>query len=328
MMMSRGGFPRGNNNGEDGDDDSANELINLFKKVQTHDHEELVEQFSRIMNTEMGVARFFLESSNWSVETAVHTFLASGVGGDEREELVRPTTMPSFKLLTDLSPLNEAVFAPNTVIDMYWSIANDGQEPWPPNTRVTHMDGERLGGLSSVPVAAAPGESIRVRQRLVTPNRVGSFAGRWSLCCPAGYFGEPIWVIVTVVAQSSAARAFADPGEEEETTTVSMGGLHLGGDHHQNNNDAPHNSMMMTTTPAALAFSQRQSGFHNGNGGAAVPNSMPLAPLVPLGADGHLIPGGLEPVSISSSSSSSSDPSSSGHGHGNDGDADVSMEFN
>ena len=175
----------------------VHELINLFGKISTNDHESLVTQFSQVLKTDLGVARFFLEASSWSVEKAVHAYLAETTNG--RESLHRLTQLPVVTFISDLSRLQSTVFEPGSVIDMQWSFRNDGPEPWPMDTRIVFVDGERMNGFSSMDVSqAVPGEVVSVYQRLRAPTYSGTFAGTWRFACGAGYFGDPLWIIVTV----------------------------------------------------------------------------------------------------------------------------------
>lgn len=55
----------------------ADELLQMFQSITTSDHDELVEQFAYLLQVDTGTAAFFLESSNWNVETAVNTYLST-----------------------------------------------------------------------------------------------------------------------------------------------------------------------------------------------------------------------------------------------------------
>jgi len=177
--------------------DPADELIALFGKITTNDHDVLVTQFARILNIDLGLAKFFLEASSWSVEQAVHTYLAQTTNG--RESLQNLQTLPVVTFLSDLSRLQEIVFEPGYVIDMEWIFRNDGVEAWPSDTRIAFVDGDRMQGSQSTDVYPVhPGQTFTARQRLIAPARAGTYAGTWRLVCSAGYFGDPVWVILTV----------------------------------------------------------------------------------------------------------------------------------
>ena len=190
-------------------DGGADELIALFGKITTTDHDVLVEQFSRVLQVEPGVARFFLEASSWSVETAVHAYLASVGGGDALDRsrssgvvdaapLVRLATPPQASFLGDLSPLCNPV-QPLQTVDMQWAFRNTGSDFWPDNTRLVFVEGDPMGGRPALEVPrVAPGSHVVVHQRLRAPQREGTYTGIWRLVTPAGYFGESLWAIATV----------------------------------------------------------------------------------------------------------------------------------
>jgi len=70
----------------------ADELIALFGKITTSDHDQLLDQFSKILHVEKNVSQFFLEASSWNVETAVHNYLASV--GNGRVDSIIPSSPP------------------------------------------------------------------------------------------------------------------------------------------------------------------------------------------------------------------------------------------
>jgi hypothetical protein len=177
--------------------DPADELIAMFGKITTSDHESLVAQFAKILNTDLELARFFLEASSWSVEQAVHTYLAETTNG--RDSLHKLSSSPVVTFLSDLSRLQAVVFEPGAPIDMEWSFRNDGDDMWPADTRLVFVDGERMHGTHSFNIRPAmPGETVTVHQRITAPPSIGTFAGTWRLACSAGYFGDPLWIIITV----------------------------------------------------------------------------------------------------------------------------------
>ena len=56
---------------------STDDLLDLFNKLGTTDHTDLVAQFSNILKTSQQVATFYLEASNWNVESAVTNFVGT-----------------------------------------------------------------------------------------------------------------------------------------------------------------------------------------------------------------------------------------------------------
>ncbi|DAZ93282.1 TPA: hypothetical protein N0F65_001121 [Lagenidium giganteum] len=55
----------------------ADELLQMFQSITTSDHDELVDQFAFLLQTDVNTATFFLEASNWNVETAANNYLST-----------------------------------------------------------------------------------------------------------------------------------------------------------------------------------------------------------------------------------------------------------
>lgn len=172
----------------------ADELIALFGKITTNDHEQLIEQFSKILQVQSNVATFFLEASSWNVETAVHNYLAS-VGNNRGPVLTSP---PRAQFLGDLSPLHNRTFPGDTRLSLRLTFRNIGSDPWPGDTRLSFVDGEMMDGPANIRVAAPPGADAVICLELTSPPDSGTYMGSWRLACNAGYFGEPVYIIVTV----------------------------------------------------------------------------------------------------------------------------------
>ena len=51
------------------------DLMAAFAGVNVDDHDELVETFAKVLGTDGGSARFFLEASQWNLEVALGNFL-------------------------------------------------------------------------------------------------------------------------------------------------------------------------------------------------------------------------------------------------------------
>lgn len=187
------------------------ELIAMFNRISTNDRDSLVNQFAQIMKTDENLARFFLEAGSWSVEKAVHAYLAEFA--DELGSSAATTAMsrqPTVSFLSDLSAMQAIVFPRNHPIEMQWTFRNDGPEVWPAETRIVWVDGERMQGTQAFEISSPvhPGQTVTVPQRLITPNKPGTYAATWRLVCPMGYFGDPIWIIVAVGEHNTGSGGF------------------------------------------------------------------------------------------------------------------------
>lgn len=89
----------------------------------------------------------------------------------------------------------------------HWEFRNTGREPWPVETRLVHGEGATLGGPKELVLGTPlpPGQTIGVDVRLVAPAEPGEHAGCWRMTAPTGYFGEPVWLIMTVGHDGTAA---------------------------------------------------------------------------------------------------------------------------
>jgi hypothetical protein len=180
----------------------ADDLISLFSKITTNDHDALVAQFSRVLQVDTSVATFFLEASSWNVEMAVHNYLASTQGYAEGpragHSMVTPLTEPPQAAFAgDLAPWQTRAFLGGTRLPIRLRFQNTGREAWPHDTFVVHVDGDRLGGVSEIAVGPlAPQQQVEVLLVLLVPQAEGTHIGSWRLACRAGYFGEPVYMIV------------------------------------------------------------------------------------------------------------------------------------
>lgn len=66
------------------------DLMAAFAGVNVDDHDELVETFARVLGTDGGSARFFLEASQWNLEVALGNFLDTVGSRVSRTRLAPP----------------------------------------------------------------------------------------------------------------------------------------------------------------------------------------------------------------------------------------------
>ncbi|XP_017106411.1 protein ILRUN [Drosophila bipectinata] len=146
-------------------------LLQQFSCMGTTDHEDLISQFQSLMNNQMNreSARFYLEMSNWSLQTAVGCYL----------DFCSLQSLPSMKIVQGkhLSAQQQA-----------FQLQNDGTERWPSNCYLTSpIQTQRI----NVP-ALRPGETCDILADLM-PTQPPIM---WRLCTPNGwYFGDAIWMI-------------------------------------------------------------------------------------------------------------------------------------
>ena len=88
------------------------DLLVQFQSITTNDHESLILQFSKVLQLNRETAAFFLESSNWNVETAINTYYTHEHTSNGR------TSLHSGRLLTDLSALPQQEITAGQVVNM------------------------------------------------------------------------------------------------------------------------------------------------------------------------------------------------------------------
>jgi hypothetical protein len=81
-----------------------------------------------------------------------------------------------------------------------WLVKNTGFCDWGQGYEWTFVDGERMGGVSSVNVPETPaGGSAEISVQLVAPTAEGVYRGYWQMCVNGQEcFGERLWVQIVV----------------------------------------------------------------------------------------------------------------------------------
>ena len=173
------------------------ELLAQFRDVGVQDRSHLVQQFSAVLHIDSQTSQFFLESSNWNVEIAINTFLATA-GGQGNIFQQSAAVLPEAAFLTNLAQTHAMQFPPSTRLPMTWQFHNTGQAPWPADAALVFIEGERMGGPRQMPVRADPGGVTELAVEVQTPAENGDYAGQWRLTCSTGFFSDPIWLVVNV----------------------------------------------------------------------------------------------------------------------------------
>jgi len=198
---------------------SADDLLVLFQKMGTTDHEVLIKQFQTIVEgVDDDTCRFFLEANNWTLQNAIASFFDYGGPSKSSQNVVRPKM--SFMSEPDDGKPKPA----GTPFTKRWRIQNSGNEKWPHDCTIEFIGGQQLNGPDSQRVPALPpGQHIDMSVNLVTPPTAGTYAGSWMMCTNNNgmpiMFGEPIWVIVTVEADINP---FQQPGAQLGATPVNF----------------------------------------------------------------------------------------------------------
>jgi len=190
----------------------ADDLVSLFQNLGTSDHEVLLEQFCKIMNCEPNVGRFFLESASWNVEVAVNAFISTVGAGTN----IYKTSTPPQAAFDQTGTIPQGFKVPcGAPVQAVWRFKNTGKGDWPTDTKLVHTDGQRFALLQSHIAQAKPGQIFSLPVSMVMPSSPGDYYGQWRLTCGSGFFGDPVWVIVSVVPGGTGAGMTAPPATME-----------------------------------------------------------------------------------------------------------------
>jgi len=185
--------------------DAAEELMLMFQKMGTTDHDTLLKQFLTIIpGLDEEVARFFLEANSWTLQSAITSFFENQGNEFKRQmEMLNRQQKPqmSFEQKDD----GILGYPVGTRFKKVWNIKNTGTVPWPTGTTLDHIGGDTLGAKISIPIPPLPpGEGGDLAIDFVAPQQPGEYHGSWMMCTiyrdSPIHFGEPIWVLVSVTA--------------------------------------------------------------------------------------------------------------------------------
>ncbi|CAD0198693.1 unnamed protein product [Chrysodeixis includens] len=171
-------------------------LLLQFSCMNTTDRDELVSQMQRLLGPSLNynTASFFLDMSNWNLQTAIGCYL----------DYTLPAKLPSMSLKAAQN--QETAVGPGTCFEQSWSIANTGAEGWPGSCRLIQVGGEPFG---ATPVFIPPlpaGHSTTVTLKLVAPTAPGTHRGYFHLVNDKGeQIGDTLWVEVNVEMEMTMA---------------------------------------------------------------------------------------------------------------------------
>lgn len=187
-----------------------------FGSLQTVDQSDLVRQMQRLVSDGSGqsqplseeYAKFYLEMSNWNVHQAVGNFFDLG-GATAAGRLPLPVAAAagpappclSMTLVRDTTVGEGESVPPSTNFTKTWSVCNTGPDPWPADTALKFVSGTDLS-VSRVAVsvpALGPGLQTEISLGMRSPDGGGIYESRWRMwSVSTGFFGDTIWVIITV----------------------------------------------------------------------------------------------------------------------------------
>lgn len=177
----------------DVDNEIDQNLLQQFSCMGTTDHEVLISQLQKLVGNQLNAAgcAFFLDMNNWNLQAAVCSYFDYESPHDK---------LPIMALVRDITIGDGESVPPSTRFLKTWRVQNTGDEQWPPGCSLRFTHGDRLGPHDRVLVDSLhPGEVTDISVEMESPEKAGIYQGQWRMSTATGfYFGEVIWVIVTV----------------------------------------------------------------------------------------------------------------------------------
>ncbi|XP_055617585.1 protein ILRUN isoform X2 [Toxorhynchites rutilus septentrionalis] len=174
-------------------DDIEQNFLTQFSSMVTTDKEDLIKQFQTIgENLNYSTATFFLDMSNWNLQTAVGCYF----------DFMAFSRVPSMKVLNDLTIGKDEKVTPNTPFQLCWLLQNNGESSWPDGVYMKNEEDSRKYFMP----ALSPNDTATLTVDLVSPATLGSFVSRWFLRTANGtVFGEPISSTIEVCESGTLA---------------------------------------------------------------------------------------------------------------------------
>jgi len=181
----------------------AEELLLMFQKMGTTDHDTLLKQFQTIIpGVDPDIAKFFLDANSWILQNAIASFFENN-GDDVKKQIAVLNRQPP-QMIFSLKDDGIVQYLIGSPFKKVWHVRNSGNAPWPQGCTLDHVGGDPLGAAPSIHIPSlGPGESGDMAIEFKTPLAPGEYHGSWMMCTSGDnpiHFGEPFWVIVSAVA--------------------------------------------------------------------------------------------------------------------------------
>ncbi|MBN1261795.1 MAG: hypothetical protein JXB35_14050 [Anaerolineae bacterium] len=112
-----------------------------------------------------------------------------------------------------------------------WRVKNTGNEPWPDNTVLQYISGEKLAAVEEVAVGGvAPGAEIEISVDMTAPDKDGVFESRWALAiADARIPGGALFTIIQAGEAGETGGGTPAPAPAPAPSRVAGGSFELGG---------------------------------------------------------------------------------------------------
>lgn len=171
-------------------------LLQQFSCMGTTDRDDLIRQMQKLVGPlTSSAAAFFLDMNNWNLQAALCSYFDCN------------SPVFSMSLVKDVTIGEGESVPPNTQFTKTWRVQNDGDEEWPRGCCLQFSGGVQLCESERIhvePVHAGATTDLSVEMR--SPSTPGIYQSEWRMVTPTGsYFGEVIWVILTVAEGGTLA---------------------------------------------------------------------------------------------------------------------------
>jgi len=178
----------------------VDEVVSQFGSMQTNDQEDLVNQMMRLVgaNVNISAARFYLEMNQWNVQAAVCSYFDLESANSR---------LPGMVFVADITIGEGESVPPSTNFVKTWRVQNPGPDRWPPGVILRFCSGAQLS-LSDRVLAEClePLCATDISVEMTSPAEPGIYESKWRMSTATGnFFGEPIWVIITVEVAGTMA---------------------------------------------------------------------------------------------------------------------------
>ncbi|KAL4225485.1 hypothetical protein ACF0H5_016175 [Mactra antiquata] len=177
----------------DVDNDLDGQLLQQFSSLGTTDKEVLIAEFQKLLGNQLNPAgcAFFLDMNNWNLQAAICSYY------DFDQPSVK---LPELSFISDVTIGEGEAVPPNTTFTKTWRVANSGDDDWPIGCQLRFCAGENLANSDRVMLDVLHShESTDISIQMHSPSNPGVYQSQWRMSTATGmYFGEPVWVIITV----------------------------------------------------------------------------------------------------------------------------------
>jgi len=217
---------RGKGPGNKNEDVCAKAIAQVVEAISTREDDNDVELQAALQASILTKAQEEIDE--------IHNNLKSGAkAGDSVQQVPRQKEkqkqkqrhreIPSAKFVQDVTLPDASVLKPNKAYFKIWKVKNNGNSPWPQNSRLVCVGGDLLGtslrGIEAV--ALEQGLTTELSLPIITPSVPGRYVSYWRLITDRQErFGDRLWIDVVVSDQDSETSLPSNEKQEGENVEI------------------------------------------------------------------------------------------------------------